>query len=67
MPFGIGLPELIVILVIILVIFGPKKIPEIGKSLGSAVRELRKSTTDDSSDKDTAEAEKKAEAKKSDE
>lgn len=66
MPFGLGLPELIIILVIILVIFGPKKIPEIGKSLGSAVRELRKSTADDSSDNDKTEAKKEAETKKTD-
>lgn len=42
--FGLGLPELLVILAIILVIFGPKKLPEIGKALGSTVRELRKSS-----------------------
>jgi len=36
--FGIGLPEVLVILVIALLIFGPKKLPEIGRSLGKAVR-----------------------------
>ena len=45
--FGLGLPELLVILAIILIIFGPRKLPEIGKAIGSTVRELRKSSIDD--------------------
>lgn len=36
--FGIGLPEMVVILVVALLIFGPKKLPEIGRSLGKALR-----------------------------
>jgi sec-independent protein translocase protein TatA len=36
--FGIGLPEMGLILLIALLVFGPKKLPEIGKSLGKAVR-----------------------------
>lgn len=36
--FGIGLPEMILILVIALLVFGPKKLPEIGQSLGKAIR-----------------------------
>ncbi|NMG57090.1 TatA/E family twin arginine-targeting protein translocase [Geitlerinema sp. P-1104] len=39
--FGIGLPEAIVILVIALLIFGPKKLPEIGSSLGKAIRSFQ--------------------------
>ncbi|MDI6799636.1 MAG: twin-arginine translocase TatA/TatE family subunit [Actinomycetota bacterium] len=39
---GLGIPELVIILVIVLVIFGPKKLPEIGKALGSGIRELKK-------------------------
>lgn len=36
--FGIGLPEMALILVVALLVFGPKKLPEIGKSLGKAIR-----------------------------
>jgi len=38
----IGLPELVVILVVVMLIFGAKKIPEIARSLGSAVNEFKK-------------------------
>lgn len=40
---GIGSTELIVIFVIILVLFGGKKLPELGKGMGDAIREFRKS------------------------
>jgi len=40
----IGWQEMIIILVIIMVILGPKKLPEVGKSLGKGIREFRKST-----------------------
>jgi sec-independent protein translocase protein TatA len=36
--FGIGLPEMAVIMVVALLIFGPKKLPEIGRSMGKAMR-----------------------------
>jgi len=39
--FGIGAPELIVILVIALIVFGPGKLPEIGSALGKGVRDFR--------------------------
>lgn len=42
----IGWPELIIILVIILVIFGPKRLPEVGRSLGKGLREFKKSSSD---------------------
>ena len=43
--FGnIGFPEILVILAIALLIFGPKKLPEIGKSIGRALREFRKTS-----------------------
>ena len=39
--FGIGMPELIIILVIILIIFGAGKLPEIGAGMGKAIRNFR--------------------------
>ena len=42
--FGLGMPELILILVISLVIFGPSKLPEMGASIGKAIREFRNDT-----------------------
>lgn len=45
-PPTFGVMELIIILVIILIIFGPRKLPEIGKALGQGIRELRSSTKD---------------------
>ena len=40
--FGLGLPEMIVVLVIALVFFGPSKLPSLGKSLGEAIRGFKK-------------------------
>ena len=39
---SIGYPEILVILLIALLLFGPKKLPEVGRTLGKAMRELRK-------------------------
>ena len=39
----IGIPELIIVLVILLVIFGPKRLPALGRSLGSGMREFKES------------------------
>lgn len=43
MPFlkGIGWPELVIILVIVLILFGPKRLPQLGKMLGKTVRNVR--------------------------
>ncbi len=43
---GIGFTELIVILVIILILFGPGKLPEIGKALGRGIREFKRAQKD---------------------
>ena len=40
--FGLGLPEIIVIFVIVLILFGAKKLPQIGEGLGKTVKEIRK-------------------------
>ena len=45
--FGsIGMPELIIIMVIALIIFGPRKLPELGKSLGRSINEFKRASTD---------------------
>ncbi|MBW6485817.1 MAG: twin-arginine translocase TatA/TatE family subunit [Syntrophobacterales bacterium] len=44
--FGIGMPELLVILVIILIIFGAGKLPEIGSALGKTIRNFKKSSNE---------------------
>ena len=43
--FGIGMPELLVILVIVLVIFGAGKLPQIGEGLGKGIRNFKKATS----------------------
>lgn len=47
--FGIGMPELIVVLVIILIIFGAGKMPEIGSGIGKGIRNFKKSVSGDDS------------------
>ena len=52
MPLGIGPLELVIVLVIALVIFGPKRLPDLGKSLGTGMREFKDSITGKSDDDD---------------
>ena len=44
--FGIGFPELIIILVIVLIIFGANKLPEIGAGMGKAIKNFKKATNE---------------------
>jgi sec-independent protein translocase protein TatA len=65
---GIGPPELLIVLVIVLVIFGPKRLPGLGRSLGSGMREFKDSITgkgrDDDDDDDSREAGDSAETRR---
>ena len=48
--FGVGLPELLVVLLVCLLLFGANRLPEIGKSLGEGIREFKRAMKDDSHD-----------------
>ena len=62
MPLGIGLPEIAIVLVIVLVIFGPKRLPDLGRSLGSGMREFKDSVTGGNKDDDELPAGEKKKA-----
>ena len=47
MPGFIGMPELIVLAIVLLLIFGPKRLPEMGRSMGHGMREFKESITGD--------------------
>lgn len=48
MPGNIGITEVVIVLVIVLIIFGPKRLPELGRSIGHGIREFRGSISGDS-------------------
>jgi sec-independent protein translocase protein TatA len=52
---NIGLPEILVVLVIALIVFGPKRLPELGRSLGKGIREFRGSMSGDNEDEEDRE------------
>ena len=54
MPFGIGVPELLIILVILILVFGAKRLPEAGRALGQGMREFKDSVTGKSTDEGEA-------------
>lgn len=45
--FGLGVPELIIILVLALIIFGPAKLPDVGKAIGRSITEFKQAVKDD--------------------
>jgi len=61
---SIGLPELLIVLVIIIIIFGVGKLPEIGGALGKGIREFRTASQGLESEETSTEEEKKEEEKK---
>jgi sec-independent protein translocase protein TatA len=48
MPFNVGPMELVIVLVIALIVLGPKRLPEVGRSIGSGMREFKDSISGDS-------------------
>lgn len=47
MPFGIGIWEMLILLLVLLLVFGPKRLPEMGRQLGKGMREFKDSVTGD--------------------
>ncbi len=54
--FGLGYPEVIGILVLVLILFGAKRLPELARSLGQGVKEFRKSVKEISEDVESSES-----------
>ena len=61
--FGLGIQELMIIFLIIMVLFGAKKLPEMGKGLGRGIREFKRATEHATTDDDEEVAPKKVESK----
>jgi sec-independent protein translocase protein TatA len=52
MPFGIGIWELLILLLVLLLVFGPKRLPEMGRQLGKGMREFKDSVSGSKDDRD---------------
>lgn len=55
MPFGVSVWELLILLLVILLVFGPKRLPEMGRQLGKGMREFKESITGKDDDDDQVE------------
>jgi sec-independent protein translocase protein TatA len=53
MPFGIGIWELLILLLVLLLVFGPKRLPEMGRQLGKGMREFKDSVSGNYDDDET--------------
>jgi sec-independent protein translocase protein TatA len=62
---GIGAPELVIILVILLLLFGAKRLPEMARSIGKSTKEFKKGMTEAATEEEEEEEEGKAPADKS--
>ncbi|MBF0912079.1 MAG: twin-arginine translocase TatA/TatE family subunit [Atopobiaceae bacterium] len=68
MILGLGIPELLIIVVVVMLIFGPKNLPKLGKAVGETVKSVRdgmESETDDQKNEPEAEVVEDEESKKS--
>jgi sec-independent protein translocase protein TatA len=52
MPFGIGIWEILILLLVLLLVFGPKRLPEMGRQLGKGMREFKDSISGSGKDED---------------
>jgi sec-independent protein translocase protein TatA len=61
--FGLGMQELIIIMIIVVILFGASRLPEIGKGIGQAIRNFKKATSEPDEIDVTPKVEKKEEKK----
>lgn len=60
MPFGIGIWEVLILLLVVLLVFGPKRLPEMGRSLGRGMREFKDSISGKFDDEDDEPAQRRS-------